>query len=269
MLPIPANALVEGGIHASPNGKDHHMLLVDNYTCDLWEVYSAFGTSPWNTNGAICHWSLASDNLRPDTWTSADAAGLPVMPLLIRQDEAANGPIHYAFRLTLDVSEIQGPCTTYQWPARHNTGCGSTSKPMMGQAFRLKANFSIPSSWSTQGKAIATAFQEYGIYLADIGSNGYVQGEPSASWDSNLFCSSKDVQTLTLSDFEAVDMSAVTNLPGFNINSMARPACNPPTSPTLAHTPTPPTAGPKGSTSSGTEKLGASMLFALLPAFLY
>jgi len=197
------------------------MLIVDTVGCVLWEVYSAYdGGTGWTTDGCIARWDLTSNALRPDGWTSGDAAGLPLTPLLIREDEASNGPINHGFRFTLESGNIQGPHTVWQWPARHNTGDGSTSTPMMVQVFRLKSSFPIPTQWSNHSKAIATAFMQYGIYVADIGSNGYVQGEPNANWDQNIFC---EVGAITLGDFEAVDMAYAQGLSGWNKDSLFLP----------------------------------------------
>jgi len=265
-LPIPAKAQVEGGIQVGPNNGDHHLLIVDVDNCSLWEVYQTYKnvTSGWVTPGGIARWNLRSGNLRPKGWTSSDAAGLPVMPLLLRADEAtAVGSIQHAVRFTLQGSQIQGGKTVYEWPASHNTGSGSTSAPMMGQRFRLKANFTIPTTWSIQSQSIATAFKQYGIILADIGSAMFIQGEPSANWDSAIFNS--EVQTISVSNFEAVDISSWKSANGFDVNSGLVPGVSSaPTSASSAPTP----AAQKGAQTSGATQVALSLIVMLASMLL-
>jgi hypothetical protein len=221
-FPIPASPLVEGGIvtdPAQPYG-DHHILLLDADTCSLWELYHAYPNAEgsWDIFGAA-YFDLQSNALRPDGWTSADAAGFPIMPLLLRADEASSGKISHALRFTIDSSKIR---TEYTWPARHLTGNGTsaTSLPPMGQAFRIKASFVIPSTFNTQARAILQALKTYGMYLADGGSSMYIQGEPSAAWDEDTF---SQVQSVSSSNFEAVDLSQIAARPGFDPDSAAVP----------------------------------------------
>jgi hypothetical protein len=215
VLPIPTSPLVEGGINTGDN--DHHMLVVDADSCRLWELYNAEMPNSWTIDQSST-WDLTSDALRPDTWTSADAAGFPIYPLLLRASEASSGVINHAFRFTAENSDIRN---TYVWPARHEANSGtSTSLPQMGQLFRLKSSYQIPSSFNTQSKAILTAMQTYGMYLADNGSSWYVQGEPSADWQDDTF---DQVQSVAGSNFEAVDITAITSRSGFDPNSGAVP----------------------------------------------
>jgi hypothetical protein len=218
-LPIPQSALVEAGIHAAADGSDHHLCIVETARCELWEVYQTYkDTNGWWTNGGISRWDMNSGDLRPSGWTSSDAAGLPVMPMLLRQDEATVvGGIKHAVRFTLQRLQIQGDTSVWEWPCTHNTGGGTTSAPKMGQRFRLKKNFTIPASWSVQSKALATAFKEYGIILADIGSSMYIQGEPNANWDLDTLL--PQIQSIQASEFEAVDISPWKNAPGWNVSS--------------------------------------------------
>lgn len=223
VFPIPASPLVEGGIFpddASSEYGDHHLLLLDANTCRLWELYHAY-TGPggtWHIFGSAT-FDLRSNTLRPDTWTSADAAGFPILPLLLRADEASSGEIRHALRFTIDSSSIR---TSYTWPARHLTGNGTDSAalPPMGQLFRLKSSFQIPASYGTQSKAILGALQKYGMYLADGGSNLYVQGEPSAKWSDAIF---DEVQSVSSDQFEAVDTSPIRKRAGFDPDSGAVP----------------------------------------------
>lgn len=213
-LPVPSSPLVEGGINTTPG--DHHMLIIDNDTCRLWELDSAIKSgSQWSIYSSAT-WDLESNALRPDMWTSADAAGFPIFPLLLRADEASSGTINHALRFTIDSTR-----RSYLWPARHEAGdTTSTTVPQMGQLFRLKASYQIPASFGTQSRAILQALKTYGMYVADNGSNLYLQGEPSASWDDSTF---SEVQSVTGDQFEAVDITAITSRSGFDPNSGAVP----------------------------------------------
>lgn len=220
-LPIPAMPIVEGGIQTDQsNYGDHHMLLFDKDNCRLWETYHSYQTTggTWDVFGSA-EFDLRSNALRPAGWTSSDAAGFPIMPLLLKADEATSGAYHHAMRFTIASSSIR---TSYIWPARHqtNNGTASTTLPPMGQLFRLKSTFAIPATWHTQSKAIATALQQYGMYIADGGSGMYIQGEPNATWADTTF---SELQTLQAMDFEAVDVTPIMNRAGFDPNSGAVP----------------------------------------------
>ncbi len=223
VLPIPSGVLVEGGVFPDVVGQaygDHHILLIDQDACRLWEAYHAYtGTGgTWDIYGSAS-FDLTSNALRPAGWTSADAAGFPIAPLLLKADEASSGKILHALRFTIDSSSIR---TSYVWPARHLTsnGTGSTNLPPMGQLFRIKSSYQIPSNYSVQSKAILTALKTYGVYLADGGSNLYIQGEPSSSWSDAIF---DEVQSVTSAEFEAVDLTPITSRAGFDSNSGAVP----------------------------------------------
>jgi hypothetical protein len=213
-LPVPSAPLVEGGINSTPG--DHHMLVVDADTCRLWELDAAVKSGSQWTVYSSASWDLHSTALRPDTWTSADAGGFPILPLLLRADEASSGTITHAVRFTTDSTR-----ETHLWPARHDAGSStSTNVPQMGQLFRLKSSYPIPASFHTQSRAILQALKTYGMYLADNGSSWYIQGEPSASWDNSTF---DEVQSVTGDQFEAVDITAITSRSGFDPNSGAVP----------------------------------------------
>jgi hypothetical protein len=222
LLPIPSSTTVEGGIDTSADhqpAEDHHILLLDNATCILWETYHSYLTAGvWNIFGSAA-FDLRSNALRPDGWTSADAAGFPILPLLLRADEASSGQIRHALRFTIASSKIR---TTHVWPARHSTsnGTSSTSLPAMGQLFRLKASYTIPASYNAQARAILQAMKTYGMYIADGGSDMYVSGAPSASWQSATF---SQVQSVPASEFEAVDLRPLQSRAGFDPNSAAVP----------------------------------------------
>lgn len=222
ILPIPADPAVEGGLNMSADqtpDDDHHTLIVDADTCRLWEVYHTYeNAGTFNIFGAAT-WDLSSDDLRPAGWTSTDAAGLPILPLLLRAEEADTGTIAHALRFTVEDSAIQ---TAYNWPARHDTGANTnTSDPPMGQLFRLKSSYTIPANYNTQAKAILTAMQTYGMYIADGGSSWYVTGEPSADWQDDTF---DQVQSVSGAWFEAVDITAITSRSGFDMDSAKVPA---------------------------------------------
>lgn len=218
-LPIPANALVEGGINRSANQQpygDHHVLVVDTDACVLWEAYHVYSPSAgvWNIFGAA-GFDLRSNALRPRDWTSSDAAGFPILPLLLRADEASTGTIRHALRFTIASSKIR---IGYTWPARHLTSNGTTSLalPPMGQLFRLKASYAIPGNATTQTRAILTALKTYGMYIADGGSDMYITGDPSAAWADDTF---SQVQAVPASAFEAVDLAPIMARPGFDQDS--------------------------------------------------
>lgn len=222
LMPIPASPLVEGGIDRTPSQPygDHHILLLDADTCRLWELYHCYpNATGWDIFGSAS-FDLRSNALRPDEWTSADAAGFPILPLLLRADEASSGEIRHALRFTILSSRIRNE---YTWPARHLTTNGdmAASKPPMGQLFRIKASYQIPASFNVQARAIVQAMKTYGMYIADGGSNWYVQGEPSADWLDDTI---SQVQSVSSSVFEAVDLSPIKSRPGFSPDSAAVPA---------------------------------------------
>lgn len=221
-FPIPVTPLVEGGIDTDPTQPygDHHLLLLDADNCSLWELYHVYpdAKSGWDIFGSA-YFDLKSNALRPAGWTSADAAGFPIMPLLLRADEASSGTIRHALRFTIESNKIR---TEYTWPARHLTGngTGSMSLPPMGQSFRIKSGYVIPSNFNTQSRAIIQALKTYGMYLADGGSSMYIQGEPSAAWEEDTF---SQVQSVSSSEFEAVDFAPIAARPGFDPDSAAVP----------------------------------------------
>ena len=178
-------------------GSDHHILIVDTDTCTLYEIYDAsFESGQWSGgSGAI--WDLNSNALRPAGWTSADAAGLPILPGLVRYDEIVSGSINHALRFT--VEDTAG----YIWPARHLTSDAQDGIPPMGARFRLKADYDI-SGFPPEMQIILQAMKTYGIILADNGSNWYVNGAPDERWDNDML---HLLDVLTGSDFEAVDTS--------------------------------------------------------------
>jgi hypothetical protein len=197
--PIPPNAPIEGGSQSSGN---RHVIVVDSGTCNLYEMYSSYPqqNGSWNAgSGAV--WNLASNALRPSTWTSADAAGLPMLPGLVRYDEVASGVITHALRFTVNRSQ-----RAFLWPARHyDSSSTDPNLPPMGLRLRLKASFDI-SSFSPRNRIILTALKHYGMYVADNGSSWDLYGAPDNRWNND------DLHTLgsiTGSAFEVVDESSL------------------------------------------------------------
>jgi len=195
---VPLTAPIEGG---SASSGDRHVIAVDTDNCILYELYTAYPQSAsWNAgSGAI--YDLRSNALRPAGWTSADAAGLPIFPGLLRYDEIAAGAINHALRFTVPQTQ-----NTYVWPARHEASSqNSTQYPPMGARFRLKASFDI-SGFSPANQVILRALKKYGMMIADNGSPWYLSGAPDSRWsDDDLHL----LTTIQGSNFEAVDVSSL------------------------------------------------------------
>jgi hypothetical protein len=196
--PIPDQPLIEG----DPNGNgDRHILIVDRDDCILYELYAAYqqGSQWYAGSGAI--FPLNSHILRPAGWTSADAAGLPMLPGLVRYEEVASGEIRHALRFTVPQTR-----RAYIWPARHYASSLTGSQyPPMGQRFRLKADYDI-SLFSLQARVIAQALKKYGLILADNGSAWFISGAPDERWDNDVL---HELDVIVGSDFEAVDESSL------------------------------------------------------------
>ncbi len=184
------------------DGGDDHQLTVNSGTCQLQEIYQAQAVNHTYTAGSGAKWSLTSNALRPDGWTSSDAAGLPVLPGLVRAEEVKAGAINHALRFTASSSAAR-----HLWPARHHAGSGTT-KPPMGARFRLKANVDI-SGFGPQSRVIMTAMKKYGMFLADNGSNWYFSGTSDDAWNPYMDQLVSDFRQLKGSDFEAVDESSL------------------------------------------------------------
>jgi hypothetical protein len=198
--PLPRGVAIEGGPHASG---DRHVLVVDRSTCTDYELYDAVphaGGRTWTAgSGAIFH--LGSDHLRPAGWTSADAAGLPILPGLARYDEDASGRITHALRFTADCTARR-----YVYPARHEAStCSGPNLPPMGLRVRLKASVNI-SHLPRQARIVAQAAKTYGLILADNGSPWYISGAPSPHWNDDAL---HQLGELTGRDFEVVDTSSL------------------------------------------------------------
>ena len=196
--PIPPDAPIEGG---SGSDGDRHVIVVDRDNCILYELYDAWPQpdGSWEAgSGAI--YDLNSNALRPDGWTSADAAGLPILPGLVRYEEVASGEINHAVRFTAPQTRKK-----YIWPARHYaSSLTGTQYPPMGQRFRLKAGFDI-SGFSAQNQVILKALKKYGMILADNGSSWFICGAPDSRWNNDDL---HELHNVKGSDFEAVDESS-------------------------------------------------------------
>jgi hypothetical protein len=192
--PIPSDAPIEGG--ALSDG-DRHVLVVDTSDCRLYETFDSHPTGTgWNVGSGAVH-DLRSNALRPAGWTSADAAGLPILPGLVRFDEVASGRIDHAIRVTAPVTR-----RAYVWPARHQAGSTDiAAAPPMGAWFRLRADYDI-SRFTGAARVIADAMQRHGLILADNGSSWYVSGAPDERWDNDVL---HELDVLVGADFQAVD----------------------------------------------------------------
>lgn len=206
-MPIPRNAPIEG--YPNPGNGDRHVLVLDRDNCWLYELYSSYlqKNGSWNAaSGSV--WDLLNDEQRPYTWTSADAAGLPIFPGLVRYDEVASGAIHHAIRYTLRYTQ-----NAFTPPASHWAGNSTnTYAAPMGMRLRLKSSFDI-SKFPPQSKVILAALQQYGMILADNGSSIYISGDPDNRWDNNDLGSLK---TVPASAFEVIQISPLytpTNVP--------------------------------------------------------
>jgi hypothetical protein len=214
-FPLDARIKLEGGACNDPDScGDRHVLVVEQGTCRLWESWFTYKTNGIWSAGSTAAWDLRSYAMRPDTWTSADAAGLPILPLLARVDEASAGEVRHALRVTFRDSAL---AKAYVWPGRHRAGGDTAGGIPFGALLRLRSTFVIPTTWTPQAQALARAMQRYGLYVADIGSDLYVQGEPSARWDAATIT---QLQTLPMNQFEFVDTAAVTTDPRFDPNSL-------------------------------------------------
>jgi hypothetical protein len=191
--PIPPDVRIEGG-------SDRHAILVDRDACVLYELFALERTQNdgWRAgSGAI--WRLDSNEVRPEGWTSADAAGLPILPGLARYGEVAQGRIDHALRFTVSRSR-----RAYVWPARHYASSDTDpSLPPMGLRVRLKADYVI-SGFPPQARIVLQALKEYGMIVADNGSDWYISGVPNPGWSNDQLHTLHQVPG---SAFEVVDSS--------------------------------------------------------------
>jgi len=192
--PLDARTLIEGGPTA---GGDRHAIVVDARSCTLYETWNTrHGPDGW-TAGSGARWSLRSNRLRPRGWTSADAAGLPILPGLLRWDEVAAGRVDHAIRFTADLTR-----RAFIWPARHQAGStDAEAAPPMGARFRLRADFPV-RAYSPNARVVLRAMQQYGLVLADNGTSWYFQGTADERWPIELV---DELKSIPAAAFEAVD----------------------------------------------------------------
>ena len=250
--PLAADTPIEGG-------SDRHALVVDKDACRLYELYAVDwnGGRPRAGSGAI--WDLRSNKLRPDTWTSADAAGLPILAGLLRRDEVLAGEVDHAIRITAARTD-----RSYVWPARHQAGAASDPDlPPMGARFRLKGDFDL-SGFRPDTRVVLRAMQRYGVVVADNGSDWYFTGTSEEGWDTDMLDELKSIQA---GAFEAVDPgslmvdadsgqakgAAVPTLPPVTITPTTKPPPVTTTTAKAAPATTTTTAVVKSTTTSTTD----------------
>ena len=218
--PIPANALIEG--YPKPGNGDRHVLVLEKDGCWLYELFNAtLKNGKWSANSTAI-WDMTSGEQRPYTWTSTDAAGLPVFAGLVRYDEVAAGAIHHALRFTVPTSQ-----KAFVLPATHwASTTTNSSAPPMGTRLRLKAGFDI-STYPADDQVILTAMKKYGLILADNGSGIFFTGAPDDRWnntDLNM------LRNITASNFEVVQMGTIytpSNVPTGPSPTISSLAANP------------------------------------------
>jgi hypothetical protein len=206
--PFGADTLVQSG-----GGGDGHALMINGQTCTLFELYAAAWNNGSPTAGGGAIWTLTSNALRPDGWTSTDDAGLPVFPLLVRYEDVQSGALRHAIRFTL--KKINN--STHLWPARFTptydpstvdpsyVGSSDPSLPPMGTRLRLQAGYDI-SSFSQAAQVILNGLKHYGMYLADWGNDWSIHGTSDTRWSAGV---GSEIQTVPIAAFEAVDTSSL------------------------------------------------------------
>jgi hypothetical protein len=185
------------------HGSDRHAIMVDPVNCILYETWDThYHPNGKSKAGSGAIWNLQSDALRPAGWTSADAAGLPILPGLVNYDEVASGTMDHAIRFTAQCTQ-----QSYIWPARHEAGQDDTNCPPMGARFRLNADFTLPaSSCAAMCQTVVTTMKTYGLMLADNGSNWFFQGAADTRWtDAEV----DQLKQIPASQFVAVDESCL------------------------------------------------------------
>jgi hypothetical protein len=197
--PLGPDTKVEGGQWVSG---DRHTVVVNSATCRLYETWATRRSGQRWLAGSGASWLLTSHALRPAGWTSADAAGLPILPGLLRYDEVALRRIDHAIRFTTDVT-----IRRYLWPARHQAGSvDDPTYPPMGARFRLKASYPISASLRADTRAVLVAMKKYGLVLADNGSPWFFQGTADTRWSEPFIA---ELKRIPASAFEAVDTSSL------------------------------------------------------------
>ncbi|MFN2469768.1 MAG: hypothetical protein ABR583_02045 [Gaiellaceae bacterium] len=196
--PIPANVRIEGGRQSDG---DRHAIVVDRDACRLYELFALRRTAAGWRAGSGAIWSLGSNRLRPAGWTSADAAGLPILPGLARYDEVKRGRIDHALRFTVSRTR-----RAYVWPARHFASSSTDpSLPPMGLRVRLEASFDV-RPFPPQARVVLVALKRYGMIVSDNGSDWFVSGAPDARWSNDQL---HTLGRVTGASFEVVDASSL------------------------------------------------------------
>ena len=192
--PIPHGVKIEGGRHSDG---DRHALILDRDSCRLYELYALYPQGRGWRAGSGAIWNLRSNRLRPSGWTSADAAGLPILPGLARYDEVRRGVIDHALRFT-----VRRTRRAYVYPARHYASNSTDpSLPPMGLRLRLRASFDV-SGYPRQARIVLTALKRYGMLVSDNGSDWFITGEPHARWRNDEL---RALGRVRGSEFEVVD----------------------------------------------------------------
>jgi hypothetical protein len=194
--PLSASTPIEGG-------SDAHAIMVNPSTCKLYELFATdYQSSGGSTAGSGAIWTLTSNNLRPAGWTSADAAGLAILPGLVHYEEVAAGAMNHAIRVTAGCTQ-----RSYVWPARHQAGQPNGSCPPMGTRFRLRASFTLPTSQcAAMCQTVLRTMKTYGLILADNGSNWYFTGTSDERWTGDQV---NQLKAIPAASFEAVDESCL------------------------------------------------------------
>ena len=196
--PLGKDTRIEGG--AKSDG-DRHAIIVDRGTCRLYETFATRRRNGHWHAGSGATWSLSSDALRPDGWTSADAAGLPILPGLLRWKEVKHRDVDHAIRFTTPITS-----RWHLWPARHDAGSKDSHRfPPMGARFRLRSSYDA-SALSPGARAVVKAMKTYGLVLADNGSAWFFQGEQNGHWPVRLI---DDLKSIPAKAFQAVDTSSL------------------------------------------------------------
>lgn len=192
--PLAADTPIEGG-------SDRHALIIDRDRCVLYELYATEYDPAGSRAGSGAVWDLRSNALRPATWTSADAAGLPILAGLVRRDEVAAGLVDHAIRVTAQRTD-----RSWLWPARHQAGAArDPALPPMGARFRLKAGFDV-GRFRPDTQVVLRAMQRHGVLLADNGSNWFLTGTSEEGWDTRML---DELKSVAAASFEAVDASSL------------------------------------------------------------
>ena len=196
--PVPSNAPVEGGPNASG---DRHVLVLDSGNCRLYEMWNARYLNPGWHAGSGAVFNLSSDALRPNYWTSADAAGLPILPGLARYDEVTAGAIRHALRFTVHATQ-----KAFIHPATHYASTSTNPNlPPMGLRVRLKASYSL-TRFHGESLVVLTALKHYGMFVADNGSDWFISGATDTRWNDNDL---DQLKTVPASAFEVVKTGTI------------------------------------------------------------